>query len=172
MKNQSTDNKTTHEAQKELQDIIDNKQTELVLSTGRKIRIGWLCADAQDKIDSVVVHHDDVAKSVESGDVSIQDGNKCTRQFYAKIAAAILLNNYFGLKLFWWLKWRIIHHFWHLNGEDYMKIIVEGKKKATESQYCVAMAYSMTMSDIWKMLTKKEAEAFHRELNSVREQQP
>lgn len=172
MKNRSTDNQVAHEAQKELQDILDNKRTELVLSTGRKVNISWLCADAQDKIDSVIVHHDDVAKSIERGDVPIQNGNRYTRQFYAKIAAAILLNNYFCIKLFWWLKWRIIHHFWHLNGEDYMKIIVEGKKKAMESQYCVAMAYSMTMSDIWKMLTKKEAEAFRQELNSAREQQP
>ncbi len=46
------------------------------------------------------------------------------------MAAAILLNNYFGLKLFWRLKWRIIHHFWHLNGDDYLQIISEGKKKS------------------------------------------
>jgi len=166
-----TEKQATHDAQKEMQSLIDGIKTDLVLSTGRKIKIGYICADAQDKIDTIVVHHDDIAKRVEKGDIQLQIGNKYTRQFYAKIAAAVLLNNYFGIKLLWWLKWRIIHHFWHLNGDDYLKIMVESKKKATESQYCVAMAYSMTMSDIWKMMTKKEAEAFHRELNSVKEPQ-
>lgn len=161
----------THEAQKELQSILNNTPTELTLSTGRKVKIGWLCADAQDKIDDIVVHHDDIAKRVENGTLTLREGNTKTRQYYAKVAAAILQNRYLSIKLFWWAKWRIIHHFWHLNGDDYLKIIAEGKKKATESEYCVAMAYSMTMSDIWKMMTKKEAEAYHHELNLAKGQQ-
>ena len=161
----------THEAQKALQEVLNNTPTDITLSTGKKVRIGWLYADTQDKIDDIIVHHDSVAKKIESGEMPVTKGNISTRQFYAKMAAAILLNNYFGLKLFWWLKWRIIHHFWHLNGDDYLQIITEGKKKATEQQYYLAMAFSMTMSDIWTTMTKKEAEAYHRELNLAKGQQ-
>lgn len=163
--------KELQDAQKTLQEIIENTSTEIVLSTGKKVKVGWICADAQDKIDSIIVHHDTIADKVEKNEITLQQGNKYTRQFYAKMAAAVLLNSYIGIKYFWWLKWRIIHHFWHLNGDDYLKIVTESKKKATEQSYYLAMAFSMTMSDIWKMMTKKEAEAYHRELNSVKEPQ-
>lgn len=158
-------------AQETMQSILGNQSSELLLSTGRKVKIHWLRPDTQDVIDDIIVHHNSIAESVEAKQLTIEQGNKYTRQFYAKMAAAVLLNNYFGLKLLWWLKWRIIHHFWNLNGDDYLKIITESKKKATEQSYYLAMALSMTMSDIWKIMTQKEAEAFHRELNSVKEQQ-
>lgn len=161
-----------HNAQETLQELLNDKPTKLTLSTGKKVRIKWLCPDALDKIDDIIVEHDNVAKKVDSGEYDISKGNSITRKYYAKIAAAVLLNNYFGIKLFWGIKWRIIHHFWHLNGNDYMMIIAESKKKATEQQYYLAMAYSMTMSDIWMTMTKKEAQAFHRELKSASEQQP
>lgn len=159
----------THEAQEALQDLTNNAKTEILLSTGRKVRVGWLCADAQDKIDDIIVHHDTVAKQVEKEEISVNKGNKQTRKFYSKMAAAILLNSYFRLKFFFGIKWRIIHHFWHLNGEDYLKIIAEGKKKAAEQPFYLAMAYSTTMSDIWTTMTKKEAEVFRREVNSASE---
>ena len=71
-----TEKQATHDAQKEMQSLIDGIKTDLVLSTGRKIKIGYICADAQDKIDTIVVHHDDIAKRVEKGDIQLQIGNK------------------------------------------------------------------------------------------------
>ncbi len=52
----------THEAQKALQEVVNNIPTEIILSTGRKVRIGWLYADTQDMIDEIIVHHDSIAK--------------------------------------------------------------------------------------------------------------
>lgn len=160
-----------HETQELLQDMVENRPSKITLTSGRTVKVGWLMPDTQDKIDDIIVHHDTIAKKVESGDISVQEGNRITRQFYAKMAAAVLINNYFGLKFFWGIKWRIIHHFWHINGDDYAKIMAETKKKASEQGFLVAMAYSMTMSDLWTNLTKQEAEAFRQGLKSEKEQQ-
>lgn len=153
------------EAQHELILASNATKTEITLSNGKKIHIGWLMFDAQDKIDSVFVKYELMKKSVDENDKhAVQKANKETRRFYARSVAAILINNYFGIKLFWWIKWRIIYHFWNLNGNDYMKIIDEAKKKATEPEYYAAMAYLMTMPDTWKILTKKQAEAYLQEV--------
>jgi len=160
-----------HESQELLQSILENKDTVIMLSSGRKVKIGWLMPDTQDKLDDLIVEHDEIAKQIESGAMPINEGRKKTREFYAKCAAAILLNSHWSLRLFWGIKWRIIHHYWHISGTDYARIDAEAKKKAAEQSYLTAMAYLMTMSDVWTTMTKKEAEVFLRELKSESEQQ-
>lgn len=156
------------EAQKTLMDVINDKKNTITLSSGKHIRIGWIRPDTQDKIDSLFVEYEKMKKSINKDDPNeIMKGNTETRRFYAKTVAAILINNFIGLKLFWWIKWRIIYHFWELNGTDYQNIILEAKKKATEQQYFLAMALLMTMTDTWTMMTKKEAEAYRQELESA-----
>lgn len=160
-----------HEAQQVQQSMINNEPTILTLSNGKKVKIGWLMPVTNDKIDSIIVEHDETAKLINDGKISKAVANKKTRQHFAKITAAILLNDQIKLALFWWIKWRIIYYRWRITGEDHKNIIAEAKKKSQESQYLVAMAYSMTMADIWTMMTKKEAEVFLRELNSAKGQQ-
>ena len=160
------------EAQTELENVLHDKSEEVVLSSGRKIKIGWIRPDTQDKIDELYVEYEQQKKLVKDDDpVSVARGNAHTRKFYAKTTAAFIINSYFGLKLRWWLKWRIIYHFWHVNGDDYLKIVSTAKKKATEQSYYLAMAFLMTMPEVWTMMTKKEAEAFRQELESAKERQ-
>lgn len=159
------------QSREELQALIKNDETKIALSNGKIIKIKPICADAQDLIDDLIVEHDKIADRVKTGTMSEQEGNRETRMFFAKCTAAILLNGYFKLKLFYGLKWRIIHRFWNLTGEDYLAIIGETKKKGHQQEYYLAMALAMTMNDTCTMMTKKEAEAFQRELNSVKEQQ-
>lgn len=155
----------TIDAQKELMDVMTGEVKDIILSSGRKVRINWLRPDTQTKIDELFVKYESYKKTINKNDnSSIQKGNVETRKFYAQTVAAILINNYFGLKLFWWMKWRVIYHFWQLNGADYSMIITEAKKKATEQQYYLAMALLMTMTNTWTMMTKKEAEAYRQEL--------
>lgn len=160
-----------HEAQQVQQSMINDEPTILELSNGKKVKIGWLMPVTNDKIDSIVVEHDEVARLINEGKISKAIANKKTRQHFAKITAAILLNDQAKLFFLWWIKWRIIYYRWKITGEDHMRIIQEAKKKSQEPQYLTAMAFSMTMADIWTMMTKKEAEAFLRELNSVKGQQ-
>ena len=151
--------------------MINTEPTVLELHNGKTVKIGWIYPPTSDKIDDVINEHDDIAKAIEAGSINTATANKKTRQYFAKIAAAILLNGKTRLFLFWWIKWRIIYYRWNLTGDDYLRIIVEAKKKAAEREFLAAMAYSMTMADTWTMMTKKEAEVFLRELKSANEQQ-
>lgn len=160
------------QSQEEQLNIVQDKKTVLRLSSGRRIRIGWIRPDTQDKIDELFVEYERMKKGVDENDPkSVANGNAETRRFYSKTAAAILMNNYWGLKLLWWLKWRLIHHFWKMNGDDYLMIVSEAKKKAAEQSYYLAMAFLMTMPEVWTIMTKKEAGVFRRELESERERQ-
>lgn len=159
------------ESRKAQQAIINNEDTVIELSNGKKVKIGWLVPPTSDKIDDIIIEHDDIAKTVESGSINVSVANKKTRQYFAKITAAILLNDKVKIALFWWIKWRIIYYRWKITGEDHLRIIQEAKKKGQEQEYLVAMAFSMTMADTWTMMTKKEAEVFLRELNSAKGRQ-
>ena len=158
------------ESRKEQQALINREKTELELSTGRKVSIGWMEPPTNDKIDDIIVEHDEISKAVESGSINFATANKSTRQYFAKITAAVLLNGRLKIKFFWWLKWRIIYYYWGLTGGDHLRIIQEAKKKDQGRWYFAAMALSMTIADTWTMMTKKEAEAFLRELKSASEQ--
>lgn len=164
---------STSEARQEQMELINGTKTELILSTGKKVKIGWTLPDTQDKIDTIIVDYESFKKSIKDkeDDKSLNKANSETRKFYSKVVAAILINNFFGIKLFWWLKWRMIHHFWGLSGQDYLSIIAECKKKAQEGEYQLAMALAMDMTTLWTTMTKKEAEEYRQELELVREHQ-
>ena len=118
-----------HETQQVQQSMINDEPTILTLSNGKKVKIGWLMPVTNDKIDSIIVEHDETAKLINDGKISKAVANKKTRQHFAKITAAILLNDQIKLVLFWWIKWRIIYYRWRITGEDHKNIIAEAKKK-------------------------------------------
>ena len=165
-----------------LTELMNNIATEVTLHNGKKVKVGFIKGITQDKIDSLIVEYETFKKSLkpisqEDGkepvysDKDINRGNKYTRQFYAKCAAAILLNSYWGLKFFWGLKWRRMYYFGGLNGADYLSIITEAKKKAQEQEYSLAMVFLMDMTTTWTVMTKKEAEEYRQELELAREAQ-
>jgi hypothetical protein len=159
----------TLEAKDELVDLITNQSTSIKLSNGKTVKVGYINGYTQDVLDLLIVKYEKFKKTLSQDDMS--KGNTYTRKFYAKCVAAILINSYFGNKLFWWLKWRVIYYFSNYNGEDYLKIITEAKKKATEQEYYMGMAFLMDMTTTWTTMTKKEAEEYRHELELAREAQ-
>lgn len=159
------------ESQKALMDVINNKQCVVTLTNGKKVKVGYLTFDTQDKIDSLFVDYELKKNSIDKDNpVFLKEARKNTRKFYAKTIAATIINNYVGLRLFWWIKWRIIYHLWNINGEDFQNIVLEAKKKVAEPQYFLGMALLTSIIDTWTILTTKEAEAFRRELESASKQ--
>lgn len=161
----------TLEAKDELVDLMSNNQTSIKLSNGKSVKVGYITGYTQDILDLLIVKYEKYKKKISSSGDDISKGNTYTRKFYAKCVAAILINSYFGNKLFWWLKWRMIYYFGKYNGEDYLKIITEAKKKATEQEYYMGMAFLMDMTTTWTTMTKKEAEEYRHELELAREAQ-
>lgn len=161
----------TLDAKSELVDLMSNQSTSIKLSNGKSVKVGYITGYTQDILDLLIVKYEKYKKKISSSDDDISKGNTYTRKFYAKCVAAILINSYFGNKLFWWLKWRMIYYFGKYNGEDYLKIITEAKKKATEQEYYMGMAFLMDMTTTWTTMTKKEAEEYRHELELAREAQ-
>jgi hypothetical protein len=161
----------TLDAKKELVDLMNNQTTSIQLSNGKTVKVGYITGCTQDLIDTLIVKYELFKKGLSDTEKDISNGNKETRRFYAKCVAAILLNSFFSIKLFWWLKWRMIYFFGKYNGEDYLKIITEAKKKATEQEYSLAMVFLMDMTTTWTTMTKKEAEEYRHELELAREAQ-
>lgn len=160
------------ESKEELMELINSEKTELLMSNGKKVKVGYITGHTQDIIDTLIVKYERYKKKLnKENDEEISRGNEYTRKFYAKCAAAILINSYFGNKLFWWLKWRKMYYFDNFNGEDYLKIITEAKKKATEQEFSLAMVFLMDMTTTWTTMTKKEAEEYRHELELAREAQ-
>lgn len=161
----------TLDAKSELVDLMSNQYTSIKLSNGKSVKVGYITGYTQDILDLLIVKYEKYKKKISLSDDDISKGNTYTRKFYAKCVAAILINSYFGNKLFWWLKWRMIYYFGKYNGEDYLKIITEAKKKATEQEYYMGMAFLMDMTTTWTTMTKKEAEEYRHELELAREAQ-
>lgn len=163
----------------ELAGIIADEAEPITLHDGRKIAIGWLRPDVQDKIDNIITKYELAKKKLGMFDKDKQHtedelalGNKVTRQFYAQAVSAILLNgHYFLLRYWWWIKWRLLYHFGRMNMSDYLLIITEAKKKAHPQESYLAMVSLMDMTTMWTTMTKKEAEAYRQELELVREHQ-
>ncbi len=173
----SAPKQATTEVKKELTDIINDNPTKIILDNGKIVKLGWLRPDTQDKLNDLITGYEMFKKSIAPKDgetmnpKDLNRGNRATRRFYAQSVAAMLLNNYWELRLFWWAKWRWLYYFSDWNANDYIKVIVESKKKAQEQEYFLAMALLMDMTTMTTMMTKKEAEEYRQELELVKEHQ-
>lgn len=162
----------TLDSKNELVDLINSNKTELLMSNGKKVHVGYITGHTQDMIDTLIVKYEKYKKTIDQDNQEdLIKGNEYTRKFYAKCAAAILINSFFPNKLFWWIKWRKMYYLDRYNGEDYLKIITEAKKKATEQEFSLAMVFLMDMTTTWTTMTKKEAEEYRHELELAREAQ-
>lgn len=167
----------TLETRTELADMMANDTEEITLSTGKKLKVGWMKPYVQDKIDIIITAYEKAKKKLGVKDENVPDEvmnkmNKITRQFYSKAVAAILLNkHYFLLKLLWGLKWRLMYYFGKEDMSDYLLIITQAKKKVQQQESYWAMVSLMDMTTMWTTMSKKEAEAYRQELELVREHQ-
>lgn len=165
-----------------LVELMGGEKTPVKLHNGKTVKIGFIRGDTQDKLDNLIIKYErfkqslkpvkqEEGKEPEYSQEDLNKGNKYTRRFYAKCAAAILINSFCGMRLYWWLKWRLLYYFAGWNGDDYLNVIMEAKKKATEQQYSLAMVFLMDMTTTWTTMTKKEAEEYRHELELAKEAQ-
>ncbi len=83
------------ESQKALVDVINNNKKIITLTNGKKVKIGYLTFDTQDKIDSLFVDYELKKKSIDKDDpLQLKKARKATRKFYAQTIAAAIINNY------------------------------------------------------------------------------
>lgn len=83
--------------------------------------------------------------------------------FVVKQAVLFVLNDYWKIRLFYPVMWRIWAKLRGYTDEQMLPIITEGKKKIPLTAHWTAMAFSVDMRTDWKNLTTKEAEQYQAE---------
>lgn len=86
--------------------------------------------------------------------------------FNIKQAAILSINNVWGLKFYYPIKWRIWAFIREYKESQMLPIIQEGKKKLPLMAHWQNMAFSVDMRMDWVKMTKKEAEQYRAELLS------
>lgn len=143
------------EAEKTLVDIVNNNKTEIDVR-GRKWKIGAVYNDTLDWITNILQNEDNSAK------------------VNAKCFAALYLNGFFALRLFWWIVWRWFYYVRQYTDEEMAPVIAEVKKKVTAKQtmYFVNIISLIDMKTTTQAMTKEEAARIRRELSGASLGQP
>lgn len=148
--NRKTIKQPTSEEQKSLDDVLENS-IDYVNLRGKSIGIKWLHRGTIRRITHVF--------------------HSCNKEdeVTARCASLIILNNWWKIKLFHWICWRIM---WRkYTDAELTDIVVTGKKKV-ESQkleYLNATMFLTGMRDTIMTMTRKEAEHI---LQELRQEQP
>lgn len=74
-----------------------------------------------------------------------------------RMAAAYILNSYWGIKLFHWILWRLM---WDKYSDEELSAICEmGKKKVQAREYYKIMILQIGLRDTLQQMTREEVEA-------------
>jgi hypothetical protein len=134
--------------ERELSSIANNEK-DLV----GKRKIGWLKRGALRKFTSVMIDGKTDAKS-ES-------------QVSCKLAAIVVLNGFFKIKLFYPLLWRWYYYIKQYDDSVLLPIIEMGKKKVQLTEYYSIMMLAQGLKDTHQTMTREEASRILQELSSA-----
>ena len=129
----------TEEEQKRLDDVLENS-TDYVAIRGKRFGIKWLHRGTIRKLTHVL--H------------SCKNEDEVT----ARCASLIILNNWWKIKMFHWIYWRML---WKKYTDTELTDIIAIGKKKVESQkleYLSATMFLTGMKDTIMTMTRKEAE--------------
>ena len=118
-----------------------------------KRKIGWLKRGALRKFTSVMIDSKTDAKS-ES-------------QVSCKLAAIVVLNGFFKIKLFYPILWRWYYYIKQYDDSVLLPIIEMGKKKVQLTEYYSIMMLAQGLKDTHQTMTREEASRILQELSSA-----
>lgn len=143
--NDKTINQPTTAEQKTLDDVLENS-IDYITIRGKKFGIKWLHRGTIRKLTHVL-------HSCKSED-----------EVTAKCASLIILNNWWKIRLFHWIYWRML---WKkYTDTELTDVVVIGKKKVElqKLEYLNATMFLTGMRDTIMTMTRKEAERILQEL--------
>lgn len=157
------------EIQKELLDINDDRKSTVAIDGRKPVKIGWIKPYSNEKITRAMFLYAEEAKGLEEDVDALRSMSERSSTLH-KIAAYALLNNFFKINLFYWIKWRWMYYVQEWTFDQLLPIIQEAKKKVPSGEYVWGITLAATMMETTMMMTSKEAERYRQELLQVEEQ--
>ena len=142
--------------QRELDALANDKPEVISIPyTHRKVKVGWLKKETIRKITGVLL--------------SEKKSSKYECQVSCRMAALILLNDYWRIKLFYPILWRWMYYVKQYNDYQLLPIVEVGKKKATPIPSWLIMTYLHGFNDTLATMTREEVGRTRQEPSSGKE---
>ena len=138
--------------QKELNNVVENVATKVKVRN-RTFKLRYL--------------HSATIRKVT--DIMLADGDDS--KVSSKCAAAMVLNGFFKIHLFYWFLWRWFYYVKQYLEFELRPLIEEGKKKDPAEDYYINTIFLIGMKDTMIAMTREEADHFRQELSSVQRTQ-
>lgn len=123
-----------------LDSILGDEPTEFEFR-GKKRKLGWLRKGTMRKCAHITVKEKDEWKR------------------NVKICVAILLNNVWKIRLFYWLYWRWLYYVKDIDVVEVLGVLDKSKKKIPSNAFSLATILATGMTDLMMTMTRKEARA-------------
>jgi hypothetical protein len=135
------------DAQRELQSVELNLP-DYVKVRGRKFKIKWMLNFTRSRITKVIL--------TEGND----DKQSCM------CAALMVLNSFWAIKLWYWLKWRWFYYVKQYNENELTELLNLGKKKVPLDEYYTNTILLTALKDTSMMMKKTEVATTLQGLNT------
>lgn len=120
-----------------LNSVTDNK-ADVAIVRNSKYKVKWLYGLTRHRISNIV----------------LEDGNDYTQS--CKCAALIVLNGFWKIKLFYWIKWRWFYYIKQYNEHDLTDLFALAKKKVPVDDYFANTILLIGLKDTNMMMKKTE----------------
>lgn len=136
--------------QRELDALADDRPEKVSIPhTGRSVKVGWLRNETFRRLNNI--------------QLSKRGGTRYERQVASRMAALIVLNGYWRIKLFYPFLWRWYYYVRQYSDYQLLPVVEAGKKKATPIPSWLVMTYLQGFSDTLATMTRKEVAATRQE---------
>ena len=135
----------TDEYRRLLDNIIEKEPEEFEFR-GKTRKMGWLHKGTIRKVSHINMKEQSPYKQ------------------HCKVCAAMILNNVWKIRAFYWLLWRWWYYVADLDEVDILKVLDAGKKKVQQEAFFLNTMLLTAMTDLMMTMTKKEAESTQVEL--------
>lgn len=132
--------------QRELDALADDRPEIVPIpNTRRKVKVGWLKNETIRRLSKI--------------QLSKRSDSRFERQIASRMAALIILNGFWKIKLFYPLLWRWYYYIRQYSDYQMLPIVETGKKKVVPIPSWLVMTYLQGFNDTLATMTRKEVAA-------------
>ena len=163
----------TTEQQRLYVSLRDDDATEVpILGTKKKYKLHWLRNGQIEKLSRLLVGKSKTTDNEDGEKRDIQDAILSDNKIACKAAAIFLLNRFWKLRLFYWMKWRWFYYVKEYGQTELFSIIAVGvKKKIVPPLYFETIMLLIGAKDSLMTMRTEEVERMLQGRNSEPQQE-